>query len=382
MRVLRVIARMNVGGPARQVVALHHPTTGLGTLGFEQRLLVGSVDRDEADELALRDPGIGAIRVPGLGRAPAPGADLLALGRIVAEIRRFRPHIVHTHTAKAGVLGRLAAGMSGMRPATVHTFHGHLLHGYFRPSVRAAVVEVERRLARRTTSLVAVGAKVRDDLLAAGVGRPDQYTVVPPGVDLPQPPSRQEARRRLEVGPNAGLVVGFAGRLTAVKRPDRFLDAIAELCRRGIPATGLLAGSGELEGDLRRQAEQLGIAPQIRFLGVRSDIEVVWAACDVAVATSDNEGMPMALIEAALVGRPAVTTDVGSASEVVIDGRTGLVVASDPAALASALERLAGDPDLRKRLGTHARQRATEEFAAERLVAACQALYLSLAGRG
>ncbi len=181
IRVLRVIARMNVGGPALQVTAL---ADGLDPERFEQRLLVGNVGEGEADYLDLRAPHVEATRVRGLGRSPDPTGDARALAALVREMREFRPHIVHTHTAKAGVLGRSAAVLARV-PIRVHTFHGHLLHGYFSPRVTSAVTAVERAFADMTTRLVAVGRQVRDELLAAGIGRPDQYVVVPPGVALP-----------------------------------------------------------------------------------------------------------------------------------------------------------------------------------------------------
>lgn len=371
-----MIARMNVGGPARQVTVLHS-ARGLGHRGFEQLLLVGQVGSDESDELALRAPDIASTQIKGLGRAPHPWDDLRAFRAIRRELLRFRPDVVHTHTAKAGVLGRVAAWSLPTKPATVHTFHGHLLHGYFHPAVRAGVVATEKALARRTTRLVAVGSRVRDELLTAGIGSAEQFRVVPPGVNLPPAPPKELARETLAIDPDAGLVIGFAGRLTSIKRPDRLLAAAWELCQRGFAPTVLVAGQGELETDMREQAVRLGLAQSVRFLGMRADMQVVWAACDVAVVTSDNEGMPMALIEAALVGRPAVTTDVGSAGEVVIDGSTGFVVASTPTAVADALARFT-DSELRNMMGAAAQRHASDHFSGERLVSDTANLYRTL----
>ena len=292
IRVLRVIARMNVGGPALQVTAL---TDCLDPDRFEQRLLVGAVEEGEADYLTLRAPHIEPVRIVGLGRSPNPTADLRALAAITAEIRHFRPHIVHTHTAKAGVLGRSAAVL-GRCPSRVHTFHGHLLHGYFSPPVTKAVVITERAFARYTTKLVAVGRQVRDDLLAAGIGREDQYVVVPPGVQLPSPPTREQARRDLDLPANVP-VVAFVARLTRVKRPDRFGDVATRVSALRPGTVFLVAGEGDCLPDLRTQLEGLG--DQVRFLGWRSDMERIYTAADVTVLTSDNEGMPVSLIEAA-----------------------------------------------------------------------------------
>jgi glycosyltransferase involved in cell wall biosynthesis len=351
-RVVHVIARMNVGGPAELLVSL------LDSLP-DQTLLTGEVEAGEADHLELRSPGTPFTRVPGLGRSPRPGDDVRALAFLVRELRRRRPDVVHTHTAKAGALGRVAARAAGV-PAVVHTFHGHLLHGYFSPRVTRAVVGTERLLARRTDRIIAVGEQVRDDLLAAGIGRPEQYAVIPPGVRAPTPPSRAAARSGLGLPPGAP-VVGVVGRLIQVKRPDRML-AVARL----LPEVAfLVAGEGPLFDTTRQDAP-----PNVVFLGWRSDVEVVYAACDAMLLTSDNEGMPVTLVEAALCGTPAVATDVGSTREVV----TGEVVAPDPGALAEALRRV-----LSQDLRDEAQRSATERFGIDRMVQAHSALYAELA---
>ena len=340
---------MNVGGPAAIVVELLDHLPG-------QSLLTGEVEAGEADHLALRSPQTPFTRVPGLGRSPRAGDDVRALVWLTRELRRRRPDVVHTHTAKAGALGRLAARAAGV-PGVVHTFHGHLLHGYFSPAVTRTVVAVERTLARTTDKIVAVGEQVRDDLLAARVGRPEQYTVIPPGINTRTPPARAEAKAALGVD---GPVVALVGRLIAIKRPDRLL-AVAAL----LPdVTFLVAGEGPLLETTRAAATS-----NVRFLGWRGDVETVHAAADVALLTSDNEGMPVSLVEAALCGTPAVSTDVGSAREVV----TGEVVGKEPAELAGALQRV-----LAQDLGPLARRDAEERFSVTAMVQAHRALYEGL----
>jgi len=371
MRVLRVIARMNVGGPALQVAALMR---GLDHDRYEHRLAVGAVGADEADYLALRACDVPVTRIRGLGRAVRGRDDLAALGHLVREMREFRPHIVHTHTAKAGVLGRVAAGLTGV-PVVVHTFHGHLLTGYFSPLGSHAIATVERTMARRTARLLAVGARVRDELLAAGVGRPEQYVVVPPGVDVPPPVTRAAARAELELPPDVPTV-SFVGRITGVKAPLRFLDVARNVLRQQPAAVFIVAGEGDLLPLMRAAAADLG--QRCHFLGWRADVETVHAASDVALLTSDNEGMPVSLIEAALVGRPAVATDVGSVAEVVRDGVTGYVTPTDVSVLAQATVRLLSDEDLRRRMGRAAQEHARREFSAARLVADTDRLYQEL----
>ena len=217
---LRVIDRLNVGGPALQATVL---SRGLDPARFDQRLLAGAVGPEEGDYAALRAPDLQAEPVVGLGREPHAGRDLRALYEISRVVREFRPDIVHTHKAKAGVLGRTAAWTHRV-PATIHTFHGHLLTGYFSPAKTRVVVNVERTFARHTTRLVAVGTQVREELLEARIGRRSQYVVVPPGTGFPSVPDRDDARRHFSL-PLDVPVVTFVGRLTPVKRPERFVDA-------------------------------------------------------------------------------------------------------------------------------------------------------------
>jgi glycosyltransferase involved in cell wall biosynthesis len=369
LRVMRIIARMNVGGPALQVTGL---TEGLDPARFDHRLYVGRVGPDEADYVELRAPDLPLQRVEGLGRSPEALSDARALRTLVREMRAFRPHIVHTHTAKAGVLGRVAARLCRV-PATVHTFHGHLLHGYFSPALTRAVVQTERALARSTTRLVAVGEQVRDDLLSADIGRPDQYAVVPPGIALPPAPSRTAAREALGLPPDA-LIAVLVARLTTIKRPERFVEVARRLADRHPEAVFAVVGEGELLPALKAQA-----GPNVRFLGWRADVETVYAASDLAVLTSDNEGMPVSLIEAALCGVPAVSTRVGSVAEVVLDGCSGWLCAVDPDALTEAVnEALSNLPRLRA-AGDAARDHSTRSFGRARLVADTEGLYEQIA---
>ncbi|MGR8010905.1 glycosyltransferase [Streptomyces hypolithicus] len=368
---MRVIARMNVGGPALQVSTLMR---GLDSELFDHRLFAGFVGPDEADYVEQRAPQVRVCPVPTLGRAVRPTDDLRALSALTAAMRRFRPHIVHTHTAKAGALGRTAAVLARV-PVRVHTFHGHLLQGYFSPAKTRLVVQAERSLATVTDRLVAVGRSVRDDLLAAGIGRPGQYAVVPPGTTPAAAPGRSEARKQLGL-PEDSLVVAYVGRVTRIKRPDRFLSVAREV-RRAFPAARfLVCGDGDLHGDLEAAGD---LGDSLHLLGWRADVETVYAASDMVLLTSDNEGMPVSLIEAGLAGLPAVATNVGSVAEVVQDGQTGLLARRDADELTRHTVRLLGDDSLRRRMGEQARAWTARQFGAERLVQDTHDLYASIA---
>jgi glycosyltransferase involved in cell wall biosynthesis len=374
IRVMRIIARMNVGGPALQVSTLMR---GLDPDLFEQRLYVGSPERGEGDYRTLRAADVPVRQVPALGRAVRPTDDLRALASLVAAIREYRPDLVHTHTAKAGTVGRVAAAICRV-PLRVHTFHGHLLHGYFSPTKTALLTRAERRLARLTDTLVAVGGRVRDDLLDAGIGRPDQYEVVPPGVSLGPPPDRAAARQALGL-PGSAPVVAFVGRVTGIKRPDRLLAVAREVRAARPDVRFLVCGEGDLLETTRGGAAAGRL--DMTFLPWRADVETVYAAADVVLLTSDNEGMPVSLIEAGLAGRPAVATDVGGVAEVVRHGRTGLLAAPDATELADHVLRLVRDEDLCARMGRAARAETGQRFGSERLVADTARIYRRLAVR-
>ncbi|TQK50652.1 glycosyltransferase involved in cell wall biosynthesis [Streptomyces sp. SLBN-118] len=371
LRVMRVITRMNIGGPAVQVSTLMR---GLDPDRFDHLLITGQVASGEADYLDQRAADLPVHRLQWLGRAVRPTDDVRCVVELARAMRRFRPHIVHTHTAKAGALGRAAAVMARV-PSRVHTFHGHLLHGYFSPAKTRAMVRAERSLAAFTDRLVAVGSRVRDDLLAAGIGKAKQYTVVPPGTRLASAPEPSEARRLLGL-PQDCPVVAYVGRITGIKRPDRFLDVAREV-RRAVPATHfVMCGEGDFEPDPEAVAD---LGDSLHRLGWRADVETVYAAADLVLLTSDNEGMPVSLIEAGLAGLPAVATNVGSVAEVVQDGTTGLLARPSSAELARHTVTLLRDGQLRQDMGARARTFAAERFGEERLVADTQALYTSIA---
>jgi glycosyltransferase involved in cell wall biosynthesis len=368
IRIMRIIARMNVGGPALQVTNLMEH---LDSRRFDQILVTGYVGSDEADFIDLRAPHLEAQRIQGLGRSPNALGDVRAFASLAKAIHRFRPHIVHTHTAKAGTLGRVAARLAG-HSRIVHTYHGHLLHGYFSPLVTGAVVRTERALARISSRLVAVGEQVRDDLLAARIGRQDQYVVVPPGIPLGTLPEPAAARAELGL-PSSGPVVAIVARLAPIKRVDRFIDMAVDLAGRRPDASFIVCGDGDLLPTLSRSAAPL--ADRIRFLGWRPDVETIYAACDVVVLSSDNEGTPVSLIEAGLAARPSVATRVGSVAEVINDGVTGLLAESSPSALASAVDKLLNDPSMRARMGNAAKTHTQSKFGPDRLVTDTERLY-------
>ena len=369
---MRIIARMNVGGPAVQVSGLMR---GFNTTKFDHRLYTGYCAADEADYLDTVATDVKAIRIQGFGRRVSLGGDLKAFFSLVNEIRNFKPHVIHTHTAKAGFLGRLASIISLHHSIRVHTFHGHLLNGYFGPFKRSLVVIAEKFLALFTHQLLAVGDKVRQDLLNAGIGTIEKFGLMPPGLVIGVLPDRGNSRIALKLPANSQQCA-FIGRVTQIKRPDRFLDVVSEIKKRGVNLDFFIAGDGELLDMCRERIKQEDLP--VTILGWQNDIERVLSSADMVVLTSDNEGTPLSLIQAGMAGLPVVTTNVGSVPEVVLDGVTGIVTGLDVRKIANALEKLVNDKALRTKLGTAAQEFTSSNFGVKRLVHDHEELYKKL----
>jgi len=372
MRLLSIVTRMNVGGPAMQISTLMR---GFAGTDIYQVLLTGNVLADETDYLDVAGSDLRFHRLPNLQRAIRPTQDARALRDIVRFVNDFDPDVIHTHTAKAGVLGRAAATLTRSPAKRVHTFHGHLLHGYFSPTATREVVRIERSLAKHTDRLIAVGDQVRDDLLAVGVGKPEQFRTVPPGVDLGPIPDRNEARESLGLDPNIPVVC-FIGRLTQIKRIDRLAEVIRATSVQLPDVHFVVAGHGSEFGLLERMQEKE--TSNIELLGWYQDVARVLAASDALVLTSDNEGTPVSIIQAMHAGVPTVSTNVGSVHTLVQDGETGILTDLSSEAVTQGLVQLLSDRIFRDRLAEHGKQVAADKFGARSLESAHRAIYAEL----
>ena len=372
IRVMRIIARMNVGGPAVQVSGLMR---GFNSTEFDHRLYTGYCASDEADYLDTVATDVNAVRIQGFGRRISLGGDIKAFITLVKEIRSFKPHVIHTHTAKAGFLGRIASIVSLQRSIRVHTFHGHLLNGYFGSFKRSLVVIAEKSLALFTDELLAVGDKVRQDLLNAGIGSKNKFGLMPPGLGIGSLSPKSDSRRVLGL-PSDRLQCAFIGRVTQIKRPDRFLDVVSEIKKRGVELDFFIAGDGELLEMCRERIKKEDLP--VTVLGWQSDIERVLSAADIVVLTSDNEGTPLSLIQAGMAGLPVITTNVGSVPEVVLDGVTGIITDLNIQQIADALEKLVTDKGLRAQYGAAAQEFTLSHFGVKRLVSDHEELYKKL----
>lgn len=363
-----MVSRLNVGGPARLLASL---ASELDPGKFDVLIAHGGVECNEVDFADSMGARAALRQVPGLGRRIRILDDVKAFLWLLRLIGEWKPDVVHTHLSKAGLLGRLAASVRKV-PAIVHTFHGHVLRGYFSPLSTKVVVVLERLLARRTDRLIAVGESIKNDLLGARIGKPEQYEVIHPGIPLTDPIEVSAARASLGIDTVADVVV-FVGRLTRIKRVDRLLEAM-KIVRESSPGIRLLvAGDGDLMPDLRELARDFELSAD--FLGNRDDVTSILAAADVVVLTSDNEGVPLALIEAGVANRPVVATDVGSVREVVIHEETGLLVSTDPTMIAEAITLLLRHPAMRDEMGRRAGQHCSSHFSEEVFVGRHSDLY-------
>jgi glycosyltransferase involved in cell wall biosynthesis len=371
-RVLRVITRLNIGGPAINAALL---STRLDSNRFATLLVAGSESASEGSMLDLGRLGDGLVlrRVPTLGREVSPVDDLRALAAITQIAREFRPHIVHTHLAKAGTIGRVAARLAGVR-AVVHTYHGTVFRGYFGGVKSRAVVGIEQTLSHITTRIVAITPSQRRELIELGIGDERKVVEIPLGFDLAlflDPPDQNAARDRLGL-PRGVPIVAIVARLVPVKDVSLFLRAMAKV---PAPALAIVVGDGELRSSLEAERAALGLSERCRFVGWQSEMSSVYAAADVVALTSRNEGSPVSIIEAMAAGRAVVCTAVGGVPDVVRPGTGLLVPPGDDGAFAGALTALLSDPARRAAIGAAARRAVHPAYDASRLVSDMTRLY-------
>ena len=361
-RVLHVIARMNVGGTA---VYLSNLILGLEKLGVENLLVIGSVPPGEVE-----DSVVGMLpvrRVPAMSRAISLSADRLARKEIEKIIQEFKPDLIHTHTFKAGALLRRAKRVVPM----VHTFHGHHLYDPEFGLMKRTILNMwERRLAKFSDAIVTIGEQVKRELLEVGIGFRSQYVSIAPGIDDVKLGSKTKIMKKLGIEKETRPIVVWLGRFTHVKRPDR----VIELAKKAEGFFFVMAGGGDLENSIR-----MGVPGNVLVAGWQKKEEMLSIA-DIALCTSDSEGMPLSLIEAQMVGIPVVSTNVGSVNEIVVDGVTGRLGKSDVELLSGLKWVIASQESIIKKraLSRRIRQLALERFNVETMALAHLELYRRL----
>ena len=406
MRILRIIARLNVGGPARHVVL---QTRDLQDDDFQSWLIAGSVsDGEEGMNYLAEESGVYPIYVPEMSRELSP-KDVVSLVKIYREIRRIKPNILHTHTAKAGAVGRVAGFLYRWftpsaiwgRPREiklVHTFHGHVFHSYYGKAKTGVFVFIERFLARIVTDKIVVISEQQFDEIhnKYKIGRKEQFEIIPLGIDLGPFETEQSPtdRIRSEIGAGGNdFLVGFVGRLTEIKNIPLLLNAAKELLTSGIgegrKLKFLIVGEGHLRESLEEQAREMGLGDSVSFLGNRTDTENIYPLLDVVALTSLNEGTPLSLIEAMASGKAVISTTVGGVVDLLGSTRiedNGFAVcergigteSNSVDGFVNGLRHLAENEELRREMGSKARKFALAKFSKERLVGDTKRLYREL----
>jgi glycosyltransferase involved in cell wall biosynthesis len=359
MRVLHVIARLNVGGTARYITLLAEE---LPKHKIETFIATGFVQGSEQEDPSAKN--LKVIRIQSLGRQINPIKDHFAFKQLLEVIKEVKPDILHTHTFKAGYIGRMKtreiSKAAGKQVKFVHTFHGHLFDDPEFSGLKSLVISpLERRFAMRTDAIVTVGAQVAKELLEREIGQPEQFRNIPPGVEPLKLPKTKPRRK---------VTIGWIARVTGVKNPLRALE-IAKLFP---DAQFLIAGGGDLLEQIKARAPK-----NTKVLGW-TDAAKLFAASDIILSTSENEGMPIALIEAQLASKPVVATNVGGVAEVVLNNKTGFVTKKNTKDLVAALEKLIGSKALRTAQGKAAKAHATKAFSVEKMISAHVALYKKL----
>jgi glycosyltransferase involved in cell wall biosynthesis len=375
IRIARVLTRLALGGPSRQVLA---SDLELARRGHSVRLFVGDPEPGEGDlrELFQR-LGLEVVSIPGLRRRPTPWADARAGWALRRELRAFGPDLVHTHASKAGTLGRLAARRCGL-PA-VHTFHGHVLEGYFPARVSRALVRVEQRLARHTARVLTVAHATADDLVRLGVCGEEQITVVPPGIQT-EPflglRARSHQLRRLVGAGEDDLLVGVVGRLVPVKRPELALEVFELLAQRHARMHLVFVGDGPGFAGLARRVRggSEAVRARVHLVGAQENMVSVMSDLDAVLLTSRSEGTPICLLEAGAAGLPVIASAVGGVEEIVAHERTGWLGESVDE-WAYGLDQLLSDARMREGMGQRARVRIAARHGASGLADRLEAVY-------
>ena len=358
-KVLHIITRLDRGGSAEAVMQL---VEGLQRDGYPVKLVTGRTVEPQEDLSAFsRRTGVPVISVQELKREVGPVDDLIALGKLMRLIGRERPEIVHTHSSKAGILGRSAARLMGC-PVIVHFPHGHVFYGYFGRLRTWAVILVERLAARITHCIFTLTELGKREHLRFKVAEPEKFVTVPCGIDLAKfsSPRRSPAEVRAEFGFSpSDIVAGYVGRLVPIKGCEYFLYALELTRRRRSEIKGIIVGDGPLREELEELAKGLGLSESVVFAGVREDIPEIMHALDLFVLTSLNEGLGRVLLEAMACGVPVVASRVGGVAEIVLHRETGLLVPpKDPEEIAGAILEILNDGEKAELFSRKGRERA------------------------
>jgi glycosyltransferase involved in cell wall biosynthesis len=376
IRVVNIVARLNIGGPAIHVTLL---TEKLGPPDYDSKLICGKIGADEGDMQYFADQhGVVPIFIPELRRNLNPIRDLITTWQLYRLLRQLKPDVVHTHTAKAGFVGRIAAKLAGV-PVIVHTFHGHAFRGYFSASMAQLIIVLERFTARLSDTIITLTDSLRRELSDTyHITRKGRITVLPLGLDLSEfvnTPHKTGAFRKVWNIPPDVPLIGIVGRMVPIKNHALFLEAAIKVKAQLPEAHFLIVGDGDTRSPIEAQIDALGLRSAFTLTGWQKDLAQIYADMDVLVISSINEGMPISVIEALSAKCPVVATSVGGLPDLLGDGEFGkLVPLGDADALAAAIIDVLRQPPN----GTDAQQAMLDRYGIERLIRDLDSLYRGL----
>lgn len=372
MKILRIIARMNVGGPSLQVKTLME---GLHSPEFEQKLITGYCAPDELDFLDSFQVNFNVKKINGLGRKVNLRNELFAFRELYFAIKDFNPDIIHSHTTKAGFMARVLCTFFFPKIIRVHTFHGHLLTGYANKTYTNIYVAIERLLARSTHKLIAVGSVVRDELINKKIGDLTKFKVINPGFDFEPRMDQKRSRKKFGIDEEM-FVVGFVSRLVKVKRIDRLINVIEQVIKEKSNIQFVVAGHGNLFQEIKViESKSNG---KVKLLGWVNDIENLISSFDVLILTSDNEGTPLILMQAQISGIPVVSTDVGSVKDIMLNNSTGFLVNASSDSIAAKILTLEKNRMMVEKMGRAGKAFMTQNFSKKRFLSSHTSLYNEL----
>jgi glycosyltransferase involved in cell wall biosynthesis len=386
MKVLRIIARLNVGGPAIHVTNLNYYLDQ--NYGYTSLLVYGSLaDGEGSMEYLAAEKNLRTIVLPGLGREINLLKDLKTIWKLYQLIKKEKPDIVHTHTAKAGTVGRIAAKLAGVKKI-YHTFHGHVFHSYFGKLKTKLFIYIEKVLALITTKIIVISEKQKNEMLSYGIAKPEKFTVIPLGFELEK--FTQIASTPLSASQSADywhskynlqpetILVGIVGRLVSVKNHEYFLAIAAKICAKTDNIRFIVIGDGELRPQLEISARLKGLENKVFFAGFLNEPKKIYGDLDIVALTSKNEGTPVTLIEALACGKPVVSTDVGGIADIVTNDVSGYLCGQNtPEVFAEKIIKLSQDKNLRQTIGTAGQEKVLQVYNVKRLVGDIDRLYKS-----
>lgn len=373
IRVVSIISRMNVGGPA---VLLSELIKNLPAKEFHHTLITGTCQSNEINYLDSHPLYSEVIYIDEIKRSVLPIADVKSFFKLMKTLKSLKPDIVHTHTSKAGVLGRLAARIATPQAKIIHTYHGHLLYGYFPRWKTSLIVLLEKLLGRFTDTFIGVTNQVKRDLLKAGIGPESKWTVIRPGVTAGAEVEELEARSALNISSDK-FVIAWIGRFTDIKNPMLAIKAVEDF-RTDSETLLVMAGAGELWEHCKNYAGSKQLP--IKFLGWVSNVNTLLSAADLLLISSKNEGMPVVIVEAALKHVPTLSTNVGGVNEFIQDGKCGVLCSTDSESMSRQISELVVDSERMKMLKKTSNQLALAEFSVERMVEKHVSLYVQKVG--